>query len=533
MTALKTIAAWCWKWLQPVAKLALIVVIIPGVYFAYRLNIDDAESFDDPVAQFKYGSTGGDKNFGLPYVMWRAMPVLFRDHLPKGREDEGWAAFGLLYDAAGDLPGGIGQPRPVGTSLRNHMGIERIFLNCAACHTGRVRSEPAAIPVIYTRMPANTIDLQAFQNFLIAAALDERFTPEHFLAQIDDMDLELDFINRLALRFAGVYLVRERILTIRQRFRFADLEPAFGPGRFDTFSPAKALLNWPVEELSERERIGVVDFPSIWLQEPRRGMQLHWDGNNMKVEERNRSAAFGTGAQPPILDRTSLAQIENWLLTVEPPRFANLFPANFDAAAAERGRTVYATHCAACHGADGRDFTGDFVGLVTPIDRIGTDRARFDNYTYDLAVNQNTLYAEFGEERFQNFRKTEGYANMPLDGLWLRAPYLHNGSVPTLWDLLSPAAERPAAFLRGSDLYDPVNVGFESRPDRIPAGERSGLFCFMTHARGASLCGERTPENNGACSGGACTGNGNRGHLYGVGLTEREKRDLIEHLKTF
>ena len=77
------------------------------------------------------------------------------------------------------------------------------------------------------------------------------------------------------------------------------------------------------------------------------------------------------------------------------------------------------------------------------------------------------LYADFGAERFQTFRKTNGYANAPLDGLWLRAPYLHNGSVPTLEALLSPPAERPRAFLRGYDVYDPRAMGFVSDPARI------------------------------------------------------------------
>ena len=54
---------------------------------------------------------------------------------------------------------------------------------------------------------------------------------------------------------------------------------------------------------------------------------------------------------------------------------------------------------------------------------------------------------------FSQFRKTQGYANMPLDGLWLRAPYLHNGSVPDLRALLFPE-ERPAAFYRAYDVYD-------------------------------------------------------------------------------
>jgi len=70
------------------------------------------------------------------------------------------------------------------------------------------------------------------------------------------------------------------------------------------------------------------------------------------------------------------------------------------------------------------------------------------------------IFAEYGDERFSHFRKTFGYANSPLDGIWLRAPYLHNGSVPTLRDLLQPSANRPKTFYRGYDVYDQKNVGF-------------------------------------------------------------------------
>ena len=69
-------------------------------------------------------------------------------------------------------------------------------------------------------------------------------------------------------------------------------------------------------------------------------------------------------------------------------------------------------------------------------------------------MNQNMIFAGYGEERFSHFRKTFGYANSPLDGVWLRAPYLHNGSVPTLRDLLEPSDQRPKTFYRGYDVYD-------------------------------------------------------------------------------
>ncbi|HET9068783.1 MAG TPA: hypothetical protein VFN28_09060, partial [Amaricoccus sp.] len=411
----------------------VVLAIVAGGYFAWRLSRDRAEQFADPVAQFKYGSTGGDRNFGIPYAMWEAMPTLFRDLLPSGREDEGWAAFGFIFEDPADLPPELRHPRPVGTSLRNHMGLDRIFLNCAGCHAGSVRSGPGAEALIVAGMPSNTVDLSAFQGFLAEAAMDERFSADRFLSEIDARGIELDLVNRLALKFVGIGMVRERLLAIVDRFDdFVHNEPTFGPGRFDTFNPAKALLNWQFEQIPEAERIGVVDFPSVFLQGPKEGMQLHWDGNNTKVSERNRSAAFGTGATPPILDRRSLKSMEEWLEAAEPPRFADVFPAQFDAGLAAEGAPVYARECADCHGASGRDFSGAYVGTVTPIGEVGTDRGRLDNYTRDLAVNQNALYAEFGPERFQTFRKTDGYANAPLDGLWLRAPYLHNGSVPTL-----------------------------------------------------------------------------------------------------
>ena len=97
---------------------------------------------------------------------------------------------------------------------------------------------------------------------------------------------------------------------------------------------------------------------------------------------------------------------------------------------------------------------GEHVGKVEPIAKIRTDPCRLDNYTHALAAEQGNLYAAFPDERFSHFRKTDGYANMPLDGIWLRAPYLHNGSVPTVRDLLEPAEKRPKVFYRGYDVID-------------------------------------------------------------------------------
>src|SRR3546814_15010224 len=103
------------RWALRLVVLALVLAVVGGGYLAYRVGSDSAEEFSDPLAQFKYGSTGGDKNFGIPYTIWQVMPVLFKQYLPDGHQDEGWAAFGFIYAADAKLHRRLGRRRPDGT----------------------------------------------------------------------------------------------------------------------------------------------------------------------------------------------------------------------------------------------------------------------------------------------------------------------------------------------------------------------------------------------------------------------------------
>jgi mono/diheme cytochrome c family protein len=363
-------------------------------------------------------------------------------------------------------------------------------------------------------MPANTFDFRAFMRFLFATGEDRRFTPQDILRQIKIIRQreglgDLPLIDRLVLRFYAIYYMRERILTLRDRLNFIAEQPEWGPGRVDTFNPLKAYFSFPPEKLAQEERIGTTDFPSIWNQGQRETlkMNLHWDGNNVSLEERNRSAAMGTGITPPTGDRPNLKRVADWLRNLAAPPY----PFAVDKELAAQGLPVYKKYCAECHGADGKDFRGEAVGKVVPIDDIGTDRRRLDSYTYEVAVNQNLIFAGYGEERFSHFRKTFGYANSPLDGVWLRAPYLHNGSVPTLRDLLDPSVQRPKTFYRGYDVYDQKKAGFVSD---------------VAKEKGRKYFHYNTEE----------PGNSNKGHegkRYGTELSSAEKDALVEYLKTF
>lgn len=503
----------------------LALAVLSGLYLAVRLTSDRPVDYASDVDHFKHGSTGGERVSGFPYWIWVALPELFPEYLPDKQPGRGYASFGMIYEAGTD-------PRydlPVGMSRRNVQGLERVFLNCAVCHTGTVRDAPGAPPRVITGMPANTFDLGAFTQFLMDISLSEKFSAPLLLAQIRKMEdaphREVvkpdDLLNRLLLRYLAVSLMRDRLLMVRDRLLFIDPKSA-GPGRVDTFNNPKALLNFPMQSADPRELHGNVDFPSVWNQGPRKGMQLHWDGNNTSVDERNLSAAFGTGAYPPTLDAERVLRTAKYLETAQPPPY----PYRIDPRLAAEGAPLYARYCAGCHGTREPPFrhnppqADERVGTVVPIGHINTDPHRLDSYTWPLAVNQSTLYAGYEKDwgftepypqRFTHFRKTFGYANAPLDGIWLRAPYLHNGSVPNLRELLEPAAARTRVFYRGGDVYDPVNVGFLWN---LATQEGRALFRFDTGQ----------------------PGNGNGGHegpAYGTNLTPEQKQALLEYLKTF
>ncbi len=492
----------------------------------FRFTGDRPVEYADDVAHFKYGSTGGERLTGIPYWIWVALPEVFPEYLPDKTPGRGYSSFGMIYEKGKD-------PRyalPVGVSRRTVQGIERVYLNCAVCHTGTVRDARGAEPRVIAGMPANTFDIGAWGQFLTAIARDQKFTPQRLLDQVrvmeDDPDRlvgEPDLVNRLIFRYVAVYRMRDQLLMLRQRTSFIDFA-SWGPGRDDTFGPNKAFFNFPMDHADPAELNGFADFPSIWNQGPRqeRKMQLHWDGNNDQVTERNLNAAFGTGAYPPTIDAESVQRTARWLeRTAQPPPY----PYALDKMLAAKGKPIYQHYCAGCHGTREPPFShnpplpNEHVGKVIPIAAIGTDRHRLDSFTWLLAVNLGTNYAGYGREagradypaRFTHYRKTYGYANTPLDGLWLRAPYLHNGSVPTLADLLEPPENRPKDFYRGDDVYDPVRVGFVSNVAR--EGKRK-YFAFHT----------RKPGNSNA---------GHTGPAYGTDLPAEQKRALLEYLKTF
>lgn len=107
------------------------------------------------------------------------------------------------------------------------------------------------------------------------------------------------------------------------------------------------------------------------------------------------------------------------------------------------------THCSNCY-----DFGKVDTGQVrTDIQKFWTDRYRLDSFTVGLLDKFHDFKKPWFN--FEAYRKTQSYSNTPTDGIWSRAPYRHNGSIPTLWDLLQLEDQRPITFYKGYKVYDP------------------------------------------------------------------------------
>lgn len=475
-----------------VAVLASLLAVAVFLWGAFQwLMAPVVPTFASDEEHFKYGSIGNDGESGIPYPIWVAMPEVCAHHLPR---PQGYAAFGLLYER-GRNPA---VDPPVGFS-RAKVGVERMSINCAVCHTVRARLAPDAEPQLYVGAAANTVDIQGYQRFLSRCAADDRFTADNLIPAMADK-VKLSWLDRLTYRFVLIPFVRKRLLEQREAFAWTNSRPTWGPGRIDPFNPVK----FGMLRLADDGTIGNSDMQAVWNLNARERIRspapLHWDGLNDSVREVVISSALGDGAVANEFSYPVMERIERFLRALPAPPS----PHRPDAAAVERGKVVFAANCGECHAPDGKRTL-----TVIAVSEVGTDIHRSQMWT-ETARDAYNNYREGRDWGFKSFRKNAGYVAEPLNGLWLNGPYLHNGSVPSLRDLLEPPAQRPVTFVRGLDVVDGRNGGFAA-PSCDPRQDLAEGFCFDTRL----------------------VGNDNGGHVYGTSLSAAEKADLLAYLLTF
>jgi mono/diheme cytochrome c family protein len=191
-----------------------------------------------------------------------------------------------------------------------------------------------------------------------------------------------------------------------------------------------------------------------------------------------------------------------YIYSIQPPKY----PRPVNTVLARKGGVLYVQYCAKCHGNNGAG--KDYPNLLIPASLIGTDsllyKSNFQSPQFIAWFNKSWFAQGDHPARLEPF---DGYIAPPLDGIWITAPYLHNGSVPTLEGVLNSKA-RPTYWSRDFDdpQYDYVNVGWKYADEASP--------------RGSAVYNTTLP------------GYGNYGHRFGDRLTEPERKAVIEYLKT-
>jgi hypothetical protein len=200
--------------------------------------------------------------------------------------------------------------------------------------------------------------------------------------------------------------------------------------------------------------------------------------------------------------------IRAYLLSLQPPKY----PLPIDRDLAHKGEELFKNNCSRCHGTYGRKWT--YPNKVIPLDEIGTDRRRYDGITKKFGAYYNKSW--FAKD--YPALESDGYQAPPLDGVWATAPYLHNGSVPTVYHVLNSKA-RPRLYTRSyrtdRDAYDPVKLGWKVEVLREPPDPEK-----MSPVEYRKVYDTTRP------------GRGSGGHTFGDRLTEAERAAVIEYLKT-
>jgi hypothetical protein len=213
----------------------------------------------------------------------------------------------------------------------------------------------------------------------------------------------------------------------------------------------------------------ITDIPSVWNQQTRQVAQ--WDGSVNSAFWRNIAAALPIVGDPSKVDLHNVGIVANFLSGLPPAPY----PFDVDMARAVRGEALFKENCTACH--------KPFNNTLYQYRDIGTDMNRAavlnepalklflqgfgascnnPDFRYTPPDGQAVFPCKMSGDEVITSRTTpanQGYVINVLDGIWARAPYLHNGSVPTLYHLLVPD-ERPTEFLRGSIDYDQRNLGY-------------------------------------------------------------------------
>jgi hypothetical protein len=445
---------------------------------------------------------------------------------------------------------------------------EDIGLACAACHNTELHYKGKRIRI--DGGVGNHFDIEAYLSAL-DDAMQKTLTDS---AKFDRLASRVGASSSgaksdLRKRFEGA---ADRVHDYRVRVLVTPYQ--WGPARMDAIALIVNRVTSISPDIPQNWAVPLAPTKSPFLWNSPQGSWTQWRGVQQDPIDRNLIESMGVYLHMNLTAKSrkeglydsnarlkNLEVIEDWLTHLAPPKWPEEVFGKIDRAKAAQGKKLFASHCAECHNSYPYTWTEPNkygkrfleVGLI-PQKYVGTDRMQFEDtrplvMTGQLAPNlpgplkdknlvpQGALYYGLTQSILQaaleklnqspeEAVKMHGYRELPVprpselprykaaprEGVWATPPFMHNGSVPNLYEMLVPAAQRTKKFYLGQE-FDPVKVG-------VDTSGKSGTYMVDTALIGSSNSGhsfENGPRGNG---------------IIGPLLTDQERWAIVEYLKS-
>jgi len=480
------------------------------------------------------------------------------------RSNENVAGYGLFPDR--NLLGNPdGLPVGVTRDVDGETGRAYFGLTCAACHTGQINYQGASVRIdggsgrldltnfvkdMFLALGFTMLDAEKFDRFA-RNVLRDGYSADSKAALHDQVDEKLKTVVH-----EDLVALRLHLYPVQDGFGRQD---ALGRGGNNGFTKIGKDSNLQVSDAP-------VSYPAVWD-----AIGWDWVQYNSSIRQplaRNIGEVLGVGGIAVLhgdrkdlykssVNVLALDRIETLLHTLRAPAWPGDVLGPIDQEKARRGRALFQENCVRCHEPQWDKASGDYISTVIPLETIGTDPRQALNIAKHMIdpgdlrepgdpemipatealrrITENVAQRKLrelgvpqdvqdrmraGKPNLWGYRNadgspgTVGYRAHILTAIWATPPYLHNGSVPNMYELLSPLKDRSPVFYTGNLEYDPVKMGYRS-------GEFPGAFLFDTSLAGNSNAGHEFRDAPAGTPG-----------VVGRALGSDERLAIIEFLKT-
>ncbi len=429
---------------------------------------EEAQRTGDPAKGKDYLLNGGYITCGIP------KPVYDGIFGPAGPDQ---TVPGRTGDSA-TLPYNFG-------AATSSEGVRVVSANCLQCHAGRINGQ------LVVGLGASDADFTSDQASQVSA-----------LANLQMQPLEKTEVLRFIDRMKAIAPYTK---TLTVGVNPADnLTAALMAHRDPT---TLAWSNTPAIELPP-PLVVPVDVPPWWRMAKKTSMfySAGGRGDHARIMMAASLLCTDTVAEATAID-AAFVDVRAYISQIEPPKW----PFAVDMALAATGKTVFEATCSRCHGTYGAG--GSYPNHIVPIADVGTDPVLAQGAS-QFSARYVQWFADSFWGKTSRLEPTEVYVPPPLDGIWATAPFLHNGSIPTLEALLD-STKRPLQWTRtfSSTDYDQAAVGWKfviAKPHNDTPDPMARTRIYDTTKFGY----------------------GSQGHTFGDPLDPEERRALLEYLKT-